>query len=1759
MTYKKLMTFMVLLLVAVVAGAQSCPDSNHPHAIDLGLPSGTKWACCNVGASKPEGYGGYYAWGETSEKSSYSLDNYKWYDNSKKEYTKYFRHDLGNHTISTDPLDFSDDAAYVNWGSSWCMPDELNQLELLNHSTHKWTTLNGVCGLLITSKKNSKSIFFPCSGRYYRSFIEKGQYGRYWFANISYSDAEAWSMEFSTEKFVNSVYGGSGRALRYQGYSVRPIENSSDSGIGINSMNFPDANFRSYIQSLFSGYSSISSSQIRSITEINVNNRNISSLVGIEHFTSLLRLDCENNRLTTLNLTKNTSLVYVNCRNNNLTSFSLPKSIVTVLCSYNKLTSLNISSLSNLNEIYCDNNNLTSLTVNGNSSVVGIHCYKNRLTTIDLSGCTNLSWLACCCNQISGQGAASLVSSLPYMPYGKIDFYHTSDSSEGNSMTADQVAIANGRGWTLYQLYNNYYYSLTGGSQTVYSGVSPKYNITINRPQQGGTVTSEKTTANAGEEVKLKIEEDSGYLINSISIRDNKGNDIVYTTSSDRFYAYVWFTMPASDVTITVTFIENVAELDTGKRVKDWFPDYNLQNYILSLDIGQDGYLTDDEIASVTTLDISNLGISNLSGIEIFTSLQVLYCYSNKITSIDLSKLKQLRELYIYGNLLTSLNVSYCTRLTTLWCHNNRLTSLVITGCTSLKILYCYLNQLRGQAMITLINALSKITGGKLYIISSDSNEGNSLDGVDTSGVGNLGWTLYDDKGNAYSPKIYVTDIAIDMGGGFMLSKGGTSVFMLGEKEQFNAVVSPSNATDKTVSWTSSAPNIVSVSNGYLEAKAVGQSTITCRANDGSGVSTYFYVDVQNPEDNYYKITINNSQHGRVTCDKTTAKAGEEITLDIAEDDGYGFDIVILDKDGREVDYTIGGGKQYLGGSGHSPYYATFTMPASDVTVTATFSQSTVSLGIGINAANFPDENFRNYLLSQDYGKDGSLSENDRGTIYELNVSGKRINSLKGIEHFTALKKLYCQNNQLAELDVSKNTALTLLYCYNNQLTILDVTKNTALTDLVCYSNQLTALDVSKNTALIDFVCSSNKLTALNVSKNTLLTHLSCYENQLTSLDVSKNRALTEFSCRDNILSALNVSNNTALTDLSCDGNQLTALDVSKNTALTWLSCYSNQIKGSAMDNLVNGLNSFTGKNKYFFVIKLDNSEGNVCTKSQVTKATNKGWTVYHSGWSTYEGSEDTPTEKLTLSANPSGGSVDSGTKVYLTASVNGTTVSEANIYYTLNGNTPSTSSTKYTTSGVSITADCTLKAIAYKDGYETSDVLTASYTVKSASPSGIAINATNFPDEVFRKYVMDWYGEDGVLTQDEIDNCLDLYLYQMDISNLKGVEFFSALRVLGCSFNKLSSLDLTYNEELTEVLCTDNLLTSIKLPHNSKIVSLDCARNRLSSLDVSKQIRLQMLNCSSNSLTSLDVSKLINLQELDCSMNSLTMLNLQNNTLLTMLYCFNNMIKGSNMDNLISTLPDIYDEYIYDGVIHLYSTQEGEGNICTYSQALMAKNKGWLVYYYDGTTWKPREVGEDIVEVNLENGYATFYDSQNSYVLPTGISAQVVTGVTNGKLAYKIIDTGAAHGVIPEGTAVLLVSETQEKLISLHVSGSFPTYSGTNLLRGSDEATTTSGSGYHYKLSYGRSGSSLSNVFGWYWGAQNGGSFQIEGHKAWLVVPQTAATRGYAVEGETLGIEEIDDSQPGDDIWYDLQGRRIEKPASKGLYIKNGKKITIK
>lgn len=236
---------------------------------------------------------------------------------------------------------------------------------------------------------------------------------------------------------------------------------------------------------------------------------------------------------------------------------------------------------------------------------------------------------------------------------------------------------------------------------------------------------------------------------------------------------------------------------------------------------------------------------------------------------------------------------------------------------------------------------------------------------------------------------------------------------------------------------------------------------------------------------------------------------------------------------------------------------------------------------VPITSLAFPDGNFRNVVRSYDSNADGTLSVAEIQVVTEITCDTQEIADLRGIEFFSALTSLNCQENQLASLDVSNNTALTVLRCYDNQLTNLDVSRNPDLERLDCHGNEIStldishnpeltflnthslpleSLDVSHNPTLDTLVCFQNGLTALNVSNNPALTQLYCYENQLTSLDVSHNPALTTLSCYDNALTALDVSQNPALETLACSNNQITGIDVSHNQNLKELSCNNNSL-----------------------------------------------------------------------------------------------------------------------------------------------------------------------------------------------------------------------------------------------------------------------------------------------------------------------------------------------------------------------------------------------------------------------------------------------------------------------------------------------------------------------------------------------------------------------------------------------------------------------
>jgi len=506
--------------------------------------------------------------------------------------------------------------------------------------------------------------------------------------------------------------------------------------------------------------------------------------------------------------------------------------------------------------------------------------------------------------------------------------------------------------------------------------------------------------------------------------------------------------------------------------------------------------------------------------------------------------------------------------------------------------------------------------------------------------------------------------------------------------------------------------------------------------------------------------------------------------------------------------------------------------------------------------------------------------------------------------------------------------------------------------------------------------------------------------------------------------------------------------------------------------------------------------------------------------------------------------------------------IPDCTYYYTLDGSTPTKSSAHFTgnsNSTIVISKSCTLKAFATCDGYKDSKVKTWQFTVEaekekltmSAYPSGgavmtnslVSLSASNSKAKIY--YTLDGSAPsrssslyDGNTTKIVVDKSLTVKAVacgdDFEDSDVLTVNYTTG----GSPSDGIVFIDKTDEgaSMVFQVISANNKTCQVGISEYPGWMFLKAvAQNYSGKITIPTKVAgFDVIRISSCAFAMCDGVTSVTLPE------SITYMD------------WGAFVSCKQLKGVYSyiQIPFEIDDYAF------CSDWDGTWVTGTLYVPFGTKEK-----YQSTSGWKNFknivEMAPPTKDVSISRaGYATFYDSRSAYSLPNGLNAQVVSGASNNKLTYQTL----SNGVVPAGTAVMLVSDSKNSgTYTLTASDNEETYNGNNLLRGSDEATTTSGDGYHYKLSYGHSGSNLSSAFGWYWGAQNGGAFQIDGHKAWLVVPKSAvSTRGFTIDGETTGIEMID-SDNAEAVYYDLQGRRISRPTSKGVYIKNGKKITVK
>lgn len=322
--------------------------------------------------------------------------------------------------------------------------------------------------------------------------------------------------------------------------------------------------------------------------------------------------------------------------------------------------------------------------------------------------------------------------------------------------------------------------------------------------------------------------------------------------------------------------------------------------------------------------------------------------------------------------------------------------------------------------------------------------------------------------------------------------------------------------------------------------------------------------------------------------------------------------------------------------------------------------------GLAIDKNNFPDANFRAVISGSDYDSDGNgyLSDYEISRIINVDCEGCGVKSLKGIEHFSALQGLWCKDNDLTSIDVSKNKDLRGVWCSGNDITSLDFSNNKELAWVYCFDCKLKSINVTKNEHLSyleinnnpdlkslnlsgnpeleHLMCVSCGLTSLDLSNNPLLAHLDAQKNKLKSLtfdnnkelrrlDIWENRELSDvdvsglkglqyYNCAYNNVTKIDVTHNPELQKLICSYNDITKLDISKNPKLAYLDCACNEI--SSLDISHNPqlyfLQAFTNTFTKIDITnnsRLQKTYNDGVKKAEYAVCKGHSWSINYGGW----------------------------------------------------------------------------------------------------------------------------------------------------------------------------------------------------------------------------------------------------------------------------------------------------------------------------------------------------------------------------------------------------------------------------------------------------------------------------------------------------------------------------------------------------------------
>ena len=544
-------------------------------------------------------------------------------------------------------------------------------------------------------------------------------------------------------------------------------------------------------------------------------------------------------------------------------------------------------------------------------------------------------------------------------------------------------------------------------------------------------------------------------------------------------------------------------------------PDSNFEAALLAYDdIPNDNQILTSNIATLTSLDVSNSNISDITGIEDFIALETLLINDNNISALDLTNLVNLITLRVTRNQLTTLNLSNQLVLDTVIADNNDIETIQINS-TVLRYLQLFGNNLTNIDVSGFLQ-LEQLFVGNNNITSLDVSSNILLNRVEFQ-----------------NNDIKLIDVSALSGLRFLIGFNNDLRFA-NVKNGNNLIIEDLRLQDNT------NLTCIQVDNASDANAGVGNY-----ANWVIDTTTSAYADqclTSVPDDNFEQALIDAGYDVGGLDDVIPTENIVTVERFLAGSGGQLFNKGIVDFTGIEDFVSL----IQLSSTGN---------PATILDLSRNTNLEILALN-GTELTNL--DLSANLNVSSATIIDTQIETVDLGSninLIRLSVQGPLINL--DIDDNTALSTLFIFNSQLTDINLTNNIALENLLLDTNLITTINLSANTSLSSVTINNSLITALDVSNNTALDYLECTGNQLTNLELSNNILLEELYFSDNQITTLDVSTNIALEYLYGNNNMLTNLDLRSNMLLEELEINNNPLTLLNLKNGNNLSTLSYVS--------------------------------------------------------------------------------------------------------------------------------------------------------------------------------------------------------------------------------------------------------------------------------------------------------------------------------------------------------------------------------------------------------------------------------------------------------------------------------------------------------------------------------------------------------------------------------------------------------------------------